>query len=370
MFTLIALGVGVSYGYSLIGAFSPAVVSRRAARHGLVATYFEPAAVITALVLLGQVLELRSRSQTTSAIKALMNLAPKTARRIGENGAEEDIPLDQVHPGDRLRVRPGDKVPVDGVIFEGASSIDESMMTGESVPAEKTMRDRVLGGTINGNGSFIMEARARWKRNPAEPNRCDGIRGPTHPARIQRLADTVAGWFVPTVMVSAVITFVLWMIFGPQPALAYAIVNAVAVLIIACPCALGLATPISIMVGVGRGANSGVLIKNAEALEILEKVDTLVVDKTGTLTQGKPRVATIKPAAEYDDASLLRSGGKPGARQRTSAGRGNYGRAQERKIALPAATDFRRTAGPGHHGKRGRPSRSPRQRQTAARAQD
>ena len=307
MFTLIAMGVGVAYVYSVVATVAPGIfpTSFRDS-HGQVGLYFEAAAMITALVLLGQVLELRAHSQTSGAIRALLGLAPKTARLVHEDGREEDIPLEHVQVGQRLRVRPGEKVPVDGKLVDGASALDESMMTGESMPVTKQAGDRVMAGTVNGTGSFLMQAEkigrdtllAQIVQMVSEAQRSR--------APIQRLADTVSGWFVPIVILVAIITFVVWAIFGPQPSFAYAVVNAVAVLIIACPCALGLATPMSIMVGVGRGANAGVLIKNAEALEVMEKVDTLVVDKTGTLTEGKPRLVSIEALDGHDEATLLR----------------------------------------------------------------
>ncbi|MEX0675609.1 MAG: copper-translocating P-type ATPase [Pirellulales bacterium] len=306
MFTLIALGTGAAYGYSVLATFVPGVFPE-SFRHGAnVALYYEPAAVIVTLVLLGQVLELRARSQTSAAIRGLLGLAPKTARRILDDGREEDVGLDQVHPGDRLRVRPGEKAPVDGVVLEGTSFVDESMITGEPLPVEKQPGDRVTGATVNGNGSLVMRA----ERVGSETLLAQIVRMVSEAQRsrapIQRLADVVSGWFVPAVVVTAVITFIVWARIGPEPRLAYALVNAVAVLIIACPCALGLATPMSIMVGTGRGATAGVLVKNAEALEILEKVDTLVVDKTGTLTEGKPRLASVAATGPFDEAELLR----------------------------------------------------------------
>jgi Cu+-exporting ATPase len=272
---------------------------------GEVAVYFEPAAVIVVLVLLGQVLELRARSQTSAAIRNLLRLAPDTARVIAPDGAERDVPLERVHVGDRLRVRPGERVPVDGVVLEGATTVDESMVTGEPIPAEKTRGAAVTGGTVNGTGTFVMEAQrvgsdtllARIVRMVSDAQRSR--------APIQRLADTVSAWFVPIVIGVALATYVVWSLYGPEPRQASALVNAVAVLIIACPCALGLATPMSIMVGTGRGAEAGVLIRNAEALEVLEKVTTLVVDKTGTLTEGKPKLVTIEPEPGLDEATLL-----------------------------------------------------------------
>ena len=309
MFTLIGMGTGVAYLYSVIATFFPRIFpeSLRAGSgnmSGYPDVYFEAAAAITTLVLLGQVMELRARSRTSAALRALLDLSPKTARILTADGSEKDIPLEQVKPGDRLRVRPGEKVPVDGVILEGRSSIDESMITGESMPVEKSPNSNVIGATVNGTGSFIMRA----DRVGAETllARIVQLVGQAQRSRapIQRLADRVAKWFVPIVVAVAVITFIAWFFLGPQPRFAHALVNAVAVLIIACPCALGLATPMAIMVGVGRGARAGVLIKNAEALEVLEKVDTLVVDKTGTLTEGKPQLTGT--ALQNDNGETLR----------------------------------------------------------------
>jgi Cu+-exporting ATPase len=307
MFTLIGLGVGVAYIYSLVAVVAPGLfpVSFRGP-DGSVGRYFEAAAVIVTLVLLGQVLELRARSRTGSAIRALLGLAPKTARRIAADGTEADIALDQVKPGERLRVRPGEKVPVDGVVLEGSSSVDESMVSGEPIPVEKHAGDRVIGATVNGTGAFVMQAEkvgsetllARIVQMVAEAQRSR--------APIQKLADVVAGYFVPAVVLIAIVTFAVWSLVGPAPRMAHALVNAVAVLIIACPCALGLATPMSIMVAMGKGATAGVLFKNAEAIEVLRKVDTLVVDKTGTLTEGKPKLVTVEPAPGQTEAALLR----------------------------------------------------------------
>ena len=307
MFTLIALGVGVAYAYSVVAIVLPGIfpASFRDG-DGQVAVYFEAAAVIVTLVLLGQVMELRARSQTGAAIRALLGLTPKTARRIRDDGREEDVPLDQVQPGDKLRVRPGEKVPVDGVVVEGASAIDESMVTGEPMPIEKHAADRVIGATVNGTGSLVMRA----ERVGADTllSRIVHMVGEAQRSRapIQKLADTVSGYFVPAVVVIAVVTFAVWAAVGPEPAMAYGIINAVAVLIIACPCALGLATPMSIMVATGKGAMAGVLFKNAEAIEVMRKVDTLVVDKTGTLTLGKPTLVHVAPADGWDEALLLR----------------------------------------------------------------
>jgi Cu+-exporting ATPase len=303
MFTLIAMGTGVAYLYSVVATLFPQIFPASfrtmAARPDV---YFEAAAAIVTLVLLGQVLELRARSRTSSAIRALLDLSPKMARVLAEDGSESDrdIPLEQVKPGDRLRVRPGEKIPVDGVVLDGSSAVDESMITGESVPVEKTASSRVIGATVNGNGSLVMRA----ERVGSETMLAQIVQMVSQAQRtrapIQRLADKVAGWFVPAVIAIAVATFIAWVSIGPEPRFAHAIVNAVAVLIIACPCALGLATPMAIMVGTGRGAHAGVLIKNAEALEILEKVDTIVFDKTGTLTEGKPKVVA------YSDAEVVR----------------------------------------------------------------
>jgi P-type Cu+ transporter len=306
MFTLIALGTGVAYVYSLVAALAPGIFPASFRNpDGEVPLYFEAAAVIVTLVLLGQVLELRARSQTSDAIRALLDLAPKRARRLREDGSDEDVPLEEVVPGDRLRVRPGEKIPVDGVVLEGHSAVDESMVTGEPVPAEKNPGDKVTGATVNATGSFVMRAErvgsdtllARIVAMVAEAQRSR--------APIQRLVDTISAWFVPAVVIIALATFVVWSIFGPPPAMGFALVNAVAVLIIACPCALGLATPMSIMVGTGRGAHAGVLVKNAEALELMEKIDTLVVDKTGTLTEGKPRLVGVVPAWRIGEDELL-----------------------------------------------------------------
>ena len=305
MFTLIALGVGAAYAYSVAATFAPGLFPESFRMGGEVAVYFEPAAVIVVLVLLGQVLELRARSRTSAAIRTLLGLAPKTARRLDPDGVERDVLLDLVVVGDRLRVRPGERVPVDGIVIDGATSIDESMVTGEPIPVEKTMPSPVTGGTVNGTGTFVMRAErvgrdtllARIVRMVSEAQRSR--------APIQRLADTVSSWFVPIVIAAALVTFVLWSAYGPEPRLAYALLNAVAVLIIACPCALGLATPMSIMVGTGRGAEAGVLIRNAEALETLEKVTTIVVDKTGTLTEGRPKLITVEPVAGVGAQDLL-----------------------------------------------------------------
>jgi len=306
MFTLIGLGVAVAWSYSVVGVLLPGIFPASVQNDmGVIPVYFEASAVITALVLLGQVLELRARSSTNAAIKALLGLAPKTARVVHDDGGEEDIPLDRVKAGDTLRVRPGEKIPVDGTVHEGSSNVDESMVTGEPIPVSKAKGDKLIGATINGTGSLLMRAErvgtdtllSQIVQMVAEAQRSR--------APVQKLVDIVAGYFVPTVVIVSIITFIAWWFWGPQPALAFAVINSVAVLIIACPCALGLATPMSIMVGTGKGAMAGVLIKNAEALEILRKVDTLVVDKTGTLTEGKPTLVSVLPANGFDESELL-----------------------------------------------------------------
>ena len=307
MFTLIAMGTGVAWIYSVVGTIWPGLFPpTMRGPTGAVAIYFEAAAVITVLVLLGQVLELRAREQTSGAIKALLDLSPKMARRIRADGSDEDVSLEAVVAGDRLRVRPGERVPVDGEIVEGRSSIDESMMTGESMPLTKAAGDKAFGGTMNRSGGFVMRAEKVGRDTVLAQIVQMVAQAQRSRAPIQRLADQVAGWFVPAVIAVALLAFVVWSLWGPEPRLTYGLIAAVSVLIIACPCALGLATPMSIMVGVGRGAQSGVLIKNAEALERLEKVDTLVVDKTGTLTEGKPSVVTIKMAGGFTESELLR----------------------------------------------------------------
>lgn len=348
MFTLIAIGTGAAYFFSVFALFFPGVFPASFRGHGgEVAVYFEAAAVITALVLLGQVLELRARSQTSSAIKMLLGLAPKTARILRRDGKEEDIALDQVHPGDLLRVRPGEKVPVDGVVTEGASNVDESMVTGEPNPVEKTAGSKVTGGTVNGTGGLVMKAErvgsdtllAQIVRMVGEAQRSR--------APIQRLADLVSSWFVPLVVLIAIITFIVWAIFGPEPRFVYALVNAVAVLIIACPCALGLATPMSIMVGTGRGATAGVLVKNAEALEVMEKVDTLVVDKTGTLTEGKPKLVTMLAAEGFDESQLLKLAASLERASEHPLAAAIVAGAQGRAIELLAVDGFQSITGKG-----------------------
>ena len=353
MFSLIALGIGASYAYSLVATFAPGLFPEGLRRDGMVAVYYEAAAVITVLVLLGQVLELRARERTGSALRALLNLAPKTARRLRENGDDEEIAVDGVQIGDKLRIRPGESVPVDGAVIEGRSAVDESMVTGESMPVEKEPGAKVIGGTINGTGALVMRADAvgadtmlsRIVHMVAEAQRSR--------APIQRLADAVSAWFVPAVIAVAVLAFAAWLIWGPPPAFAYALVAAVSVVIIACPYALGLATPMSIMVGVGKGALAGVLIRNAEALERLEKIDTLVIDKTGTLTEGKPRVVAVVPAERFDEGSILslaasleRSSEHPLAGAILAA-------ARERQLAMHGVVDFKSITGKGVSGKVG-----------------
>lgn len=350
MFTLITIGVGTAFIYSVVAILVPELFPPTMRPHGVVDVYFEAAAVIVVLVLLGQVLELRARSRTGSAIKALLNLAPPVARRVGPNG-DEEVPLEDVHPGDLLRVRPGDKVPVDGVLTEGHSSVEESMITGESLPVEKNVGDEVTGGTVNGTGGFVMRAEkvgsdtllAQIVNLVADAQRSR--------APIQGLADKVATIFVPTVVAVAVLTFALWMLFGPEPRLAYAIVNAVAVLIIACPCALGLATPMSIMVGVGRGAQEGVLVKSAEALERLEKITTLVVDKTGTLTEGKPRLMDAVPVEGFDQNELLRLAASLEQSSEHPLAAAVVTGANAKNLNLETVADFRSVTGGGVFGR-------------------
>jgi P-type Cu+ transporter len=347
MFTLIALGVGAAYAFSVVATLIPGVFPESFRLNGAVAVYFEPAAVIVVLVLLGQVLELRARSRTSSAIRNLLGLAPQTARRVETDGTERDVPLSEVHVGDRLRVRPGERVPVDGIVLEGKTTIDESMVTGEPIPVEKASAAQVTGGTVNGTGTFVMKA----ERVGADTLLAQIVRMVSEAQRsrapIQRLADTVSAWFVPAVIVMAVLTFVVWSLSGPEPRLAHALVNAVAVLIIACPCALGLATPMSIMVGTGRGAEAGVLIRNAEALEILEQVTTLVVDKTGTLTEGKPRLVTVSPTSSIDDKQLLRLVASLENVSEHPLAAAIVGGAKERGVTLADVTDFESTTGMG-----------------------
>jgi len=350
MFTLIGLGTGVAYGYSVIATVAPQIFPESLRRMaGYPDVYFEAAAAITTLVLLGQVMELRARSRTSAAIRALLDLSPKTARLLNSDGSEHDVPLEKVKPGDRLRVRPGEKIPVDGVVLDGSSVVDESMITGESIPVEKHPGDKVVGATINGTGSFVMRAErvgsetllARIVQMVSQAQRSR--------APIQGLADRVAAWFVPAVVGISAVAFIAWLLVGPQPRLAHALVNAVAVLIIACPCALGLATPMAIMVGTGRGAHAGVLIKNAEALEILEKVDTLVVDKTGTLTEGKPTLAAVS-APQQDGIEVLRLAASLERASEHPLGAAIVAAAQQRNLKLSEPAEFTYAAGKGIRG--------------------
>lgn len=348
MFTLIAIGVGAAYIFSIVATFFPDIFpdSFRDAS-GQVGVYYEAAAVIVTLVLLGQVLELKARSQTSGAIRALLELAPPTARRVDENGEEVEVSLDEVVTGDKLRVKPGEKLPVDGTVIDGNSNVDESMVTGEPIPVSKVAGDTVTGGTVNGTGTLLVEAvnvgadsvLSKIVQMVAEAQRSR--------APIQKLVDKVAGWFVPIVLICSVITFIVWAIFGPEPAMAYALVNAIAVLIIACPCALGLATPMSIMVGTGKGAQNGVLIKNAEALESMEKVDTIVVDKTGTLTAGKPELTAIDAQVGQDEDEFLALVASVESASEHPLAEAIVRAAQERSLIIPKATDFNSTTGEG-----------------------
>jgi P-type Cu+ transporter len=346
MFTLIAMGVGVAWLYSAIVMLAPGVFPPAFQQHGRIGVYFEAAAVITVLVLLGQVLELRARSRTGNAIRALLDLAPPTARVV-HDGDEREVPLDQVQRGDQLRVRPGEKVPVDGRVIDGKTSVDESMLTGEPMPVEKTRGDKLSGGTVNGTGSFLMEAERVGNETVLSQIIEMVAQAQRSRAPIQGLADKVAGWFVPTVLVIALVTFAAWSWFGPEPRFAYAIVNAVAVLIIACPCALGLATPMSIMVGVGRGAQAGVLIKDASAIERMEKVDTLVVDKTGTLTEGKPRLTNIIATPPFSEDELLMTAAAVEVQSEHPLAGAIVAGAAERGIKPGAVHNFQSTTGGG-----------------------
>jgi len=351
MFTLIAMGTGVAYLYSLIATVLPGIFpSSFRDMSGVPAVYFEAAAAIVTLVLLGQVLELRARSRTGAAIRALLDLSPKMAR-ILRDGEEKDIPLEQVNPGDRLRVRPGEKVPVDGIVLEGSSAVDESTITGESIPVEKAPGCRVIGATVNGNGSFVMKAEHVGSETLLAQIVQMVSQAQRSRAPIQRLADRVAAWFVPAVIGIAALTFMVWSFAGPAPRLAHALVNAVAVLIIACPCALGLATPMAIMVGTGRGAHAGVLIRNAEALEILEKVDTLVVDKTGTLTEGKPSVESVVPVAGVSDVELVRLVASLEQGSEHPLGAAIVAAAKANSIVLTTVSEFQSRTGLGVSGK-------------------
>ncbi len=348
MFTLIGLGVAVAYGFSLVATFLPAIFPAAfRGPTGNVAVYYEAAAVITTLVLLGQVLELKARGQTSSALRALLELAPPVATRINADGSEEEIALDEVHSGDKLRVRPGEKIPVDGTIASGSSTVDQAMITGEPIPVQKAEGDDVTGGTVNQTGSFVMTAErvgkdtllAKIVQMVADAQRSR--------APIQKLADTVSGIFVPAVVLVAVTTFVVWAIWGPEPALAYGLVNAVAVLIIACPCALGLATPMSIMVGTGKGAQNGILIKNAEALETFEKIDTIVVDKTGTLTEGKPKLVSVEPESGFEPDELLALVAAIEVASEHPLAAAIVEGANDRQLQFDAASDFQSVTGEG-----------------------
>lgn len=351
MFSLIALGIGVAWSYSVVAAVFPDIFpDALRGDHGRVPVYFEASAVITTLVLLGQVLELRARSRTSLAIKLLLGLAPKTARIIREQGSEEDIPLDQVQMGDVLRVRPGEKIPVDGIVLEGHSAVDESMVTGEAIPVGKSPGDALIGATVNGTGSLVI--RAEKVGSETLLARIVELVGEAQRSRapIQKLADIVSGYFVPAVVAIAVLTFFIWWRWGPSPSLAYAVVNAVAVLIIACPCALGLATPMSIMVGTGRGARAGILIKNAEALEVLERVDTVVVDKTGTLTEGRPRILSVVAGKNWSESEVLRFAASLEQASEHPLADAIVRGALERKIKLAPVSRFESQTGLGVRG--------------------
>ncbi|MDD9945232.1 MAG: copper-translocating P-type ATPase [Myxococcales bacterium] len=350
MFTLIALGTLSAFAFSAVATVAPQVLPHTLTHGGAPPVYFEASAVIITLVLLGQVLELRARSATSGAIRALLGLSPKTARRVEADGSEADVPLDEIAVGDLLRVLPSEKVPVDGVIVEGASAVDESSLTGEPIPVEKAEKTAVTGGTLNGTGTFVMRA----ERVGADTLLSQIVQLVSEAQRsrapIQRLADVVSSWFVPAVVLASALTAIVWGLFGPEPRLAYALVNAVAVLIIACPCALGLATPMSIMVGTGRSAREGVLVKNAEALERLEKVDTLVVDKTGTLTEGKPELATVLPAGDYDETTVLSYAAALEQTSEHALAAAIVAAAQARGVDVPKASTFKSVVGRGIEG--------------------
>jgi Cu+-exporting ATPase len=351
MFTLIGLGVSVAYGYSLIAALFPDIFPASFRENGKVGVYFEAAAVIVTLILLGQVIELRARSRTSQAVKQLLGMQAKTARRLADDDTESDVPLDAVQVGDRLRVRPGEKIPVDGVVLEGASSVDESMVTGEPIPAEKHEGDHVIGSTINSTGSLVMRAEkvgaetllSRIVAMVAEAQR---TRAP-----IQKLADIIAGYFVPIVVVIAIVTFIVWSLVGPEPRMAYALINAIAVLIIACPCALGLATPMSIMVATGKGAGAGILFRNAEAIELMRKIDTLVVDKTGTLTEGKPKLVSVTTADGIEENDLLRFAASIERGSEHPLAEAIVKGAEQRGIEPARAEDFESVTGQGVKGR-------------------
>lgn len=351
MFTLIAIGTGVAYLYSVVATFFPSLFPANLRTHGgMIPLYYEAAAVITALVLLGQVLELRARSQTGDAIKALLGLAAKTARRVAKDGGEEDIPIEHIHVGDHLRVRPGEKIPVDGQLVEGRSTVDESMITGEPIPVEKVAGSAVTGATVNGQGSFIMKATRVGSDTLLSQIVNMVSQAQRSRAPIQKLVDTVSAYFVPAVVVTAIVTAFVWLYFGPEPALTYAIVNSVAVLIIACPCALGLATPMSIMVGTGKGASQGVLIKNAEALEVMEKITTLVVDKTGTLTLGKPKLSAVQVVGSLGQNEVLALAAALEKASEHPLAEAIVETARERQLELSEVTDFHSLTGLGIQG--------------------
>ena len=352
MWTLISLGVGVAYAYSLVATLFPQIFPHQFRGHGgAVPVYFEAASVIVALVFLGQVLELKARERTGSAIRALLDLAPKTARLIAHDGTETDVPLDQVHAGDRLRIRPGDAVPVDGVVLDGRSSVDESMLTGEPVPVEKTEGDRLIAGTLNKNGALVMRA----EKVGAETMLAGIVelvaKAQRSRAPIQGLADRVSAWFVPAVVLVAIAAFIVWAVVGPEPSMVYAILAAVSVLIIACPCALGLATPMSIMTATGRGAHAGVLVSNAEALERLAGVDTLIVDKTGTLTEGKPKLTDMMPADRFSEAELLALAASLEKGSEHPLAEAIVAAAEERRLEIAAVEDFAAVTGKGVTGR-------------------
>jgi Cu+-exporting ATPase len=351
MFTLIGLGVAVAFVFSVIATLFPGIFPHAVTDHsGNVPVYYEAAAVITTLVLLGQVLELKARSSTSAALKALLGLAPKTARRLSSDGTEHDVPLEHVMKGDQLRVRPGEKIPVDGVVLEGASSVDESMVTGEPIPVEKQPGDRVIGATVNGTGSLVMRAERVGSETLLSQIVQMVADAQRSRAPIQRLADVVASYFVPAVILISLVTFFVWAMIGPEPRLAYAIINAVSVLIIACPCALGLATPMSIMVATGKGAQGGVLFRNAEAIEVLREIDTLVVDKTGTLTEGKPKLTTIEPAPGFDEKTLLQLAASLERGSEHPLATAIVSGAEERSVALVKAGSFESLTGKGVRG--------------------
>ncbi|MFO7726018.1 MAG: copper-translocating P-type ATPase [Oceanipulchritudo sp.] len=353
MFTLIMLGVGAAYGYSVIAVLFPGIFPESFRRHGEVALYFEAGAVITTLILFGQWLEARARRQTGEALQSLLDLAPKTAHRLGRNGEEEEVGVDEIRKGDRLRLRPGEKIPLDGSILEGKSSIDESMITGEPVPVEKGKDDKVIGATVNQTGSFIMVAEAVGEETVLAQIVSMVAEAQRSRAPIQKLADRVAGYFVPAVVLVALVAFVLWAFIGPAPAMAHAIVVAVSVLIIACPCALGLATPMSIMVGVGRGAQDGILVKNAESIERAEKITHLITDKTGTLTEGKPSVVDLKAAPRVEESELLGLAAAVESQSEHPLARAVYEKAMAGEIDLPEVEDFESTTGGGVQGRVG-----------------